>query len=102
MTLLTRESVEEVSYKEMDPIVRSRVALKSVPEFNDIHVHTELVRPIDSGVGEVLETKPCIRMSHGAERDPSGRDDLDRPAKILSAKFVYGKKSRPDSDVERH
>ena len=102
VTVLTREVVKEVFYKQVDQFVRSRFASKAVPEFHQIHVHAERARPIDSCVGEVLETKPRIRMSQWGDPEPNGRDDLHRTAEILSAKFVLGKKSGPGPDVERH
>lgn len=79
----------------MDQFLRSRFSSKSVPEFHDIHIHAESARPIDSCVGEVLDSKPRIRMSKWVDPDPSGRNDLHRTAEVLSAKFVPGKNPAP-------
>src|SRR5215831_315046 len=102
LALLPKELAEEVFYKEADQVVPSRFASESVPEFHDIHVHTERVWPVDAGVGEVLSTKPRIRMSKRVDRDPGGCDNLHWTAEVLSPKVVSGKKSQPGPDIERH
>ena len=76
---------------------------ESVAEFRDVHVNPESGRPVDASIREVMDTKPSIRMRQQVERDPNGRNELNRAAKVLSTKFVLGEKGRASSKVDgRH
>jgi len=61
---------------------------KPVAHFDDVHVHTQGIRAIQTCVGEVLkaESRKCVRDR--MDLQSSGSHNLDVPPEVLCAVFV--------------
>jgi CGNR zinc finger len=54
-----------------------------VARLKQIHIHTERVRPIEAGVGQMLHAEPRITMCKRSEHDSDCHDDLRGTAEVL-------------------
>ena len=59
-----------------------------IAELQQIHIHPEGIRPIQTSVREVLKTKSALPMRKGAHGDADGRHDLRGAAEVLHAESM--------------
>jgi len=74
--------------------------LKPVSELCDIHVHAETRRLVQSGIGEMLDTKAGVGMREWIHANPRGGYDLNRTPEVLHAERMVAEECCSHSGVE--
>ena len=72
---------------------------ESVIEFEQVNVDAERFRTIHSGIGEMLEAVPCIKVANQIHSKAYGADNLRRPSEVLRAELISAEQSGAGANI---
>lgn len=73
--------------------------LESIIELEQVNVDAERFRTIHGGIGEMLESIPCIKVANQIHSKTNGADNLRRPSEVLRTELISAEQSCAGANV---
>jgi hypothetical protein len=74
--------------------------LEPTSKLDDVHVHAETGRAVQTGIGEVLDSKAGIGVRKWIDTNSRSCDDLNRSPEVLCAERVVAEESCSSPSIE--